>query len=70
MPVNGVSQPGLACFKTGPFKPSCVTGNIGKFWTACGQYENQYTSRGMNDYRHEYNYLYNFTCVFLTHYAQ
>jgi hypothetical protein len=70
MPVKGVSQRGLTCCKTGPFNPLCVTGNMGKFWTAWGQYENQDTSWGMNKYRHEYNYLYNFTCMFPIHYSQ
>ena len=43
MPVNRVSQRGLACCKTGPFNPLCVTGNMNKFWTVWGRYGNKDT---------------------------
>ena len=41
----------------------CGAGNFGKIWSTCGQHEIQYREWRMNKYT--YNYMYNFTCLFL-----
>jgi hypothetical protein len=50
-------------FNLGLHKLLCGAGNLGEIWSACGQYEIEYTDRRMLKYM--YNYVYNFTCVFL-----
>jgi hypothetical protein len=53
----------VMCSAAGLLNLLCGAGNFGKIWPACGQHEIQYTKWRMNKYT--YNYMYNFTHVFL-----